>query len=153
MRPVCNRERFAGLKPPGNESVKVGAVERKPGTVSISTQVLGSIARLTTLSVPGVLSMYRDLSGGFDRWLRRRGGGDGVRIEVSDDALSVDLYVIAARGVSLYELGREIQSQVARSVKDMIGMPVLAVNVHIADVARADGETEDSDPEELSDKG
>ena len=128
-------------------------MERKAGTVSISTQVLGTMARLTTLSVPGVFSMYRDLSSGFDRWLRRRGGGDGVRIEVSDDAVSVDLYVIAARGVSLYALGREIQSQVARSIKDMIGMPVLAVNVHIEDVARADGETEGADPDEPSDKG
>lgn len=109
-------------------------MEERLGTVRISPQVLSTIARLTTLSVPGVLRMYRDLSGGVDRLLKGRGAGEGVRIEVVDDAVMVDLYVVAASDISLFELGREIQSRVARAIKDMVGMPVLAVNVHVENV-------------------
>jgi uncharacterized alkaline shock family protein YloU len=109
-------------------------VEERLGTVRISPQVLSTIARLTTLSVPGVLRMYRDLPGGVDRLLKGRGVGDGVRIEVVDDAVTVDLHIVAASDVSMFDLGREIQARVARAIKDMVGMPVLAVNVHIENV-------------------
>jgi len=109
-------------------------VEERLGTVRISPQVLSTIARLTTLSVPGVLRMYRDLPGGVDRLLKGRGVGDGVRIEVVDDAVTVELYIVAASDVSMFDLGREIQARVARAIKDMVGMPVLAVNVHIENV-------------------
>ena len=104
------------------------------GAVRISPQVLATIARLATLSVPGVVRMFRDLSVGVDRLLKGKGSGDGVRTQVVDDAVSVDLHVVAVQNVNLYELGKEIQSRVGRAIKDMVGMPVLAVNVHIEDV-------------------
>ena len=106
-------------------------MEERLGTVRISPQVLSTIARLTTLSVPGVLRMYREFPGGVDRLLKGRGVGDGVRIEVVDDAVTIDLYIVAASDASMFDLGREIQSRVARAIKDMVGMPVLAVTVHV----------------------
>ena len=112
-------------------------VEGKLGTVRISPQVLGTIARLTALSVPGVLRTYRDLPGGFDHWLRKRGGQDGVRIEVEDGAVTIDIHIVAISSVNLYALGMEIQTLVSRAIQDMVGMPVLAVNVHVQDVESA----------------
>ncbi len=108
-------------------------MEENLGTVRISPQVLATIARLSTLSINGVVRMSRDFSRGMDRFLGK-GGGEGVRIEVVDDAVSVDIHIIAAQNVDLYKLGRTIQSQVARAIKDMVGMPVLAVNVHVENV-------------------
>ena len=107
------------------------------GTISISPQVLATIARLTTLEHSGVVRMYRDVSGGFDRWLHGKGGRDGVHIEIVDNAVSLDLYIVAAQDISLYTLSRDIQSRVTRAIKDMVGMPVLAVNVHVEEVGPA----------------
>ncbi len=104
------------------------------GAVRISPQVLATSARLATMAVPGVVTMHRDLPSDVDRWLKGKSAGDGVRIQVVDDAVSVDLHIIAAKNVNLYELGREIQARVSRAIQEMIGMPVLAVNVHIEDV-------------------
>lgn len=112
-------------------------MEPKLGTVRISPQVLATIARLTAVSVPGVAHMYRDLTSGMQRFVRGRSAGEGVRISVQDDAVSVDLHIVAAANVSLHAVGVEIQAQVARAIKDMVGMPVLAVNVHFEDVASA----------------
>jgi len=109
-------------------------MEDRLGTVRVSPQVLATIARLTTLSVDGVIRMYHDLSSGVDRLLRGKGAGDGVRIEIADDAVSVELYIVASQGVNLFELGHKIQNRVARAVKDMVGMPVLSVNVHVENV-------------------
>lgn len=109
-------------------------MEEKLGSVRISPQVLTTIARLTTLAVPGVVRMHQDISTGVDRLLKGKAGSGGVHLEVVDDAVSLDLYVVASSDVNLYELGRAIQGQVSRAIRDMVGMPVLAVNVHIEDV-------------------
>ena len=109
-------------------------MEDRLGTVRISPHVLATIARLTSLAVPGVAGMFREPGTGVDRLIRGRGATDGVRVQVMDDAVSVDLHIIASKGVSLYDLGRETQAQVSRAIKDMVGMPVLDVNVHIEDV-------------------
>lgn len=111
--------------------------EKTLGSVRISPQVLATIARLTALSVPGVLRMHRDLSSGVDRLLRVRGGIEGVQVNVVDDAVTVDLCIVAAADVNLYSLGRQIQGQVSRAISEMVGMPVLSVNVRIGDVADA----------------
>lgn len=112
-------------------------MEDRLGTVRISPQVLATIARLTVASVPGVVRMARDLSGGVDRLLKGKSASDGVRIEVTDSAVSVAVHIVAASNVNLFELGREIQARVARAIKDMVGMPVLAVDVSIEDVEPA----------------
>jgi uncharacterized alkaline shock family protein YloU len=114
-----------------------GAMEEHQGTVRIAPQVLATIARLTIVSVPGVAQLHHDLSSDVDRLFKGKGGGGGVSIELVDDAVVVDLSIVAKRDVNLYELGREIQAQVSRAIKETVGMPVLAVNVHIADVSPA----------------
>jgi len=109
-------------------------MERRLGTVRISPQVLATIARLTTLSVPGVVCMYRDLSTGVDRWFRGKGAQDGIRVEVIDDAVSVDISIVVSQDTNILEVGRKIQADVSRAITDMVGMPVLSVNVSVQDV-------------------
>ena len=105
--------------------------ERKLGTVVISPGVLCTIARLTTLSVPGVVGMSRK---GMERFLRP-GQGDGVRVQVVDEAVILDIYIVAATDVNMLQLSREIQAQVTRAIHEIVGMGVQEVNVHIVDVA------------------
>jgi uncharacterized alkaline shock family protein YloU len=115
-------------------------VAGKLGTVHVSPQVLATIARLTTLSVPGVVRMYHDLTTGFDSRLKRHTVREGVSIEVADNAVSVDVYIIAGPHTNLYELGKAIQGLVSRAIQELVGMPVLAVNVHVQDVQNAPAE-------------
>jgi uncharacterized alkaline shock family protein YloU len=115
-------------------------MEQRLGSVRISPQVLATLARLTVLATPGVVRMHTDMSSGVDRFIKGKGVDDGVRIQVIDGAVSVDLYLVAERDASLYELGRTIQAQVSRAIKDMVGMPVLDVNVHVEDVGVASSE-------------
>jgi uncharacterized alkaline shock family protein YloU len=107
------------------------------GTVRISPQVLATIARLTTLAVPGVGRMYRDLTSDVDRFFKGKVATDGVRIEVADSAVAVDIYVVAKPHTNLYELGRKIQADVSRAITEMVGMPVISVDVHIEEIETA----------------
>ncbi len=105
------------------------------GTVRIAPGVLATIARLTTLSVPGV-SRLCPANGVSSLW-STRSPNSGVRVDVVDDAVVIDIYVVANADANLLPLGREIQSRVTRAVHDMIGMPVRAVNVFIRDIERS----------------
>ncbi|MDH4208558.1 MAG: Asp23/Gls24 family envelope stress response protein [Anaerolineae bacterium] len=110
-------------------------MEEKLGTVTIAPQVLLTIARLTTLSVPGVAAMSSSLAGNVGRLLGRRRLGEGINMEVEDDVVYLDLHVLVEPDVNLLELGRQIQHDTARAINDMLGMQVGEVNVHIEDVA------------------
>jgi uncharacterized alkaline shock family protein YloU len=109
-------------------------MEEKLGRVTIAPEVLITIARLTTLSTPGVVRMSTDWMGNVNRLLGRTSSGGGVRIEVEDEAVTVDLYVIVEPGVNMYNLGQAIQAEVTRAINDMVGVAVRAVNIHIQDV-------------------
>lgn len=119
--------------------------ERKLGTVAISPAVLSTIARMAALSVPGVVRMSPI---GVDRLLSPR-RADGVKVQLVDETVVLDLYLVAATDTNLLQLSREIQSKVTRAIHDIVGMPVQEVNVHILDVAdppslHADPAAEDS---------
>ncbi len=118
-------------------------MEKRLGTVKISPHVLATIARLTTLSVPGVVRMYRDLSSGMGQLFHGKGTADGITVTTVDDAVTIDIAIIAAQDTNILELGRSIQTAVARAITEMVGLPVLSVNVHIEDVQH----TKDEEPD------
>jgi len=109
-------------------------VEEKLGKVIIAPGVLVTIARLTALSTPGVARMSPGWTHSMGRLLRRRGPGQGVKIEVEDDTVSADLYIVVEQDVNVLKLSQEIQAEVSRAIHDMVGMDVKEVNIHIQDV-------------------
>ncbi len=112
------------------------------GRVTVAHKVLLAIARLTTASVPGVVRL---VPCGVQGWLRR-GGDEGVLLQVDDDRVHFDLFIVADANANLREVGQKIQEQVARAIRDMVGMAPEAINVHIQDVAYPELESEQKNP-------
>lgn len=102
------------------------------GKTTVSPDVLVTIARLSALSVPGVSRMAH-IPGGVNR-LFRRGIGDGVRIEVEDNVVVANLYLILKQHVNIREVSRNVQHQVARALQEMVGMEVGGIEIHIEDI-------------------
>ena len=98
-----------------------------PGLATLTT-----ITRLAALSVPGVGRMA-PVSGGVNRLLRR-GPNDGVQIEVQNNTVFVDLFLILKQDVNIREVSRNVQQQVARSIQEMVGMEVGHIDIHIEDI-------------------
>jgi len=119
------------------------------GKITIAPEVLKTVARLTTLAVPGVTRLTSPsgvrhlLQRGGGRLLKRDGGHllkrDGVKIKVVEDRVQVELYVVTEPDTSMLGLSRQIQAEVTRAIQDMIGMKVQSVDVHIEDVAYSSG--------------
>lgn len=114
-------------------SEKEAYEDKTNGKTLIAPSVLVTIARLTALGIPGVADMA-PIPGGVDR-IFRRGSGDGVRIEVENNSVSVDLYLILKDGVNVRDVGRKVQAAVARAIEEMVGMSAARIDVHIEDIA------------------
>jgi len=108
------------------------------GKVTIAPDVLLTIAKLSALGVPGV-ARTSPIPGGVNR-LFQRGLGDGVRIEVKDQAVAVELHLIVQHDTNVRDVSRAVQAEVARAIQEMVGMTVLNVDVHIDDVAFPGGD-------------
>lgn len=106
--------------------------QRPPGKTTIAPDVLVTIARLTTLSVAGV--SHLSVGPGEVNRLFKKGDQQGVRINVENNTVNADLYVVMKHDVNVRDVARNIQSQVARAISEMVGMEVGKVNVHIEDI-------------------
>lgn len=102
------------------------------GKTTVSPDVLVTIARLSALSVPGVSRMAH-VPGGVNR-LFKRGIGDGVRIEVEDNVVVANLYLVLKQNVNIREVSRNVQHQVARALQEMVGMDIGGIDIHIEDI-------------------
>jgi uncharacterized alkaline shock family protein YloU len=106
--------------------------DRPPGKTTVSPDVLISIARLSALGVPGV-SRMAPISGGVNR-LFRKGANEGVRIEVDEDTVFADVYLVLKQDVNIREVSRNVQQKVTRAMQEMVGMDVGHVDIHIEDI-------------------
>jgi uncharacterized alkaline shock family protein YloU len=109
--------------------------ELPPGAVTIAPGVLTTIVRMTTLAHPGVLRLASRMPPSLPRLRGKGAQTEGLRVDVSDDdAVTVDVHVIADPSASLTDLGKELQTQIARALEDMVGMEVRSVNVFIDEI-------------------
>lgn len=106
--------------------------DRPPGKTTVSPDVLISIAKLSALGVNGV-SRMAPVSGGVNR-LFRKGANEGVRIEIEEDIVYTDIYLVLKQDVNMREVSRNVQRQVTRAIQEMVGMDVGHVDIHIEDI-------------------
>ena len=102
-----------------------------PGRTTLTPEVLLTIARMAALEVEGVSHMA-PIKGGVNNLLRR--GHDGIRIDVEENTVFIDLYLVLDNDINIREVSRTIQHTVTRAISDITGMEVGHVNIHIEDI-------------------
>src|SRR5512136_2695243 len=103
------------------------------GSTTIAPDVLLTIAQLTTLNVNGV-SRLGHVQTPVNQLLKRTQKREGVSIEIVDDVVYADIYVVLKNDVNVRDVSHNIQHEVARAISDMVGMTVGGVNIHIEDI-------------------
>jgi uncharacterized alkaline shock family protein YloU len=101
------------------------------GKTTLTPDVLLTIARMAALEVEGV-SRMSPVKGGVKGL--RRGASEGIQIEIEENIVLVDLYLVLEDGVNMRETSRMVQQRVARAISEMTGMEVGRVNIHIEDI-------------------
>ena len=57
-----------------------------------------------------------------------------MRIEVEEDTVFADIYLVLKEDVNIREVSRNVQQQVTRAMQEMVGMDVGHVDIHIEDI-------------------
>ena len=107
--------------------------EKELGKVTIAPNVLVTIVHKTAETVPGVARLSENVPG-VKRLLGLPTVGHGVELDIIDDQVTVDVYLVAKRNVELLAMGRQLQREITRAIEDIVGKQVHEVNIHVDDV-------------------
>ncbi len=104
------------------------------GNIKISEEVVSIIAGLAAADIKGVAGMSSGIAGGIAEIIGRKNLSKGVKVELKEKDVNIDLYIIADYGSRIPEVAWEIQEKVKKSVETMTGLSVIKVNIHIQGV-------------------
>lgn len=101
------------------------------GRVEIAPTAIAALVAEAVKECYGVVgmssrSLLDDLASSLHRGSQR-----GVDVEIADDGLVVDIYVIVEYGTRITEVAAGIMRRVRFTLESKLGVPVKAVNIHV----------------------
>jgi uncharacterized alkaline shock family protein YloU len=107
------------------------------GRTVIAETAVAKVAGIAARAVPGVYSLGSAPSRALGAIRDAVGSSDhaaGVRAEVGETQVAVDISLVASYGTPLHSLADQVRSAVYRAVEELVGLQVIEVNVEITDV-------------------
>ena len=104
------------------------------GTVKIADDVVAIIAGLAATEVKGVASMAGNIPNELIAKLGMKKLSKGVKVEVVEENVTVDLGVNLEYGFSIPETTKKVQKKVKEAIENMTGLHVEDVNVRVAGI-------------------
>ena len=101
------------------------------GTVNIAEDVIAAIVADAVKQIEGVGAMSQNVT----EQLAGKKAVRGVRVEKADDAVVIDLYLMARYGYAIPEVAQKVQESVTDAVGAMTGFDVREVNVHVGGIS------------------
>ena len=107
------------------------------GSISIAEDVVAAIAADADAigEIEGVGSMCQNMTEQITEQFTGKKGLRGVRAEVRDGDIIIDVYLMVRYGYTIPETARKVQDSVSAAVSGMTGYSVQAVNVHVGGIS------------------
>ena len=113
--------------------------KEKIGEVQIADEVVAILAGLAATEVEGVDSMAGNITNELVGKLGMKNLSKGVKVDVTEEHVSVDLSLNIRYGYSIPSVSEQVQEKVSTAIENMTGLTVLDVNVKIAGVNMDEG--------------
>lgn len=104
------------------------------GNVSIADDVVASIAGIAAIEVKGVSKLNGNITNELIGKLGKKNLANGVKVEIEDGEVSVDISVEVIYGNNVRKLSVEIQDKVKQAIENMTGLTVKVVNVSVSGI-------------------
>ena len=103
------------------------------GHVSISDDVIASVAGGTAVSCYGIIGMAskNQVKDGITEILRKENYAKGIKVKKDEDKLVIDLYIIVMYGTKISEIANNVQSSVEYQIEKTLGVKVDEINIYI----------------------
>ncbi len=103
-----------------------------PGSLSVSNDVVADMVGYAALESYGVVGMSMPtLTDGIAKLLPASRMRRGVDVQVTDEGVHVDLYIIVEHGTNLTEVSRMLAEKVQYVLEDSAQLTVTGVEIHI----------------------
>lgn len=118
-----------------NHLIQMSEDKNSLGKVEISPEVIEVIAGIATSEIDGVGMLRGNFASGVaERLGRKSAHGKGVKVDLGEDGLKIEVYVITKYGVSIPDVCQKIQENIVQTLKNMTAIEVLSVDVHVVGV-------------------
>ncbi len=108
--------------------------QENTNTVKIANDVVATIAGIAASEIEGVAGMSGNMVSGLSQMLGKKQLTKGVKVEITDNDVALDISIIIEYGRKIPEVAGNIQLAVSTAVGDMTGLNVTTVNVHVTGV-------------------
>ena len=105
------------------------------GTVEVAPRAIASLVAQAVTRCYGVVGMApANLRDSVGQVLRKEDQHRGIEVQISKDAITVDIYIVVAYGTRISEVAQQVIATVGYALKQSLGFPVAAINVHVQGV-------------------
>ena len=120
---------------PDNEiTTEVNATQG--GKVLFAPDVIATIASFAAAEVEGVVGMAGGVVEGITGMLNaKKSLTKGIKFDVGEEEVAVDLSVIIRYGAKLHEVCTKIQTGIKNAIETMTGLRVVQVNVFVQSIS------------------
>jgi uncharacterized alkaline shock family protein YloU len=105
------------------------------GTIEVAPRAIASLVAQTVSRAYGVVGMApANLRDSVVQVLRKEDQHRGIDVRINKDAITVDIYIVVAYGTRISEVAQQVIATVRYALKQSLGFPVGAINVHVQGV-------------------
>jgi uncharacterized alkaline shock family protein YloU len=104
------------------------------GKIEIAPEVIEVIAGIAASEVDGVSQMRGNFATGVVERLGKKNHGKGVKVELAEEGIIIDIYCVMQFGISIPNVAQKIQDNIRQALLNMTALEADEVNVHIVGV-------------------
>jgi uncharacterized alkaline shock family protein YloU len=104
------------------------------GKVEIAPEVIEVIAGIAASEVEGVSQMRGNFASGVVERLGKKNHGKGVKVELTEEGIKVDVYCMMKFGVSIPAVAQKVQDNIRQALLNMTALEAEEVNIHIVGI-------------------
>lgn len=111
------------------------SITNQIGNVYYSEEVLANIAGISTMECYGVVGMAsKNAKDGLWELLKSENLSRGVKINVKNESLTVELYIIVEYGTKISVIANNIIQKVKYNMENFTGLKVSQITVNVQDM-------------------
>lgn len=104
------------------------------GNITISEDVVATIAGLAAADVDGVAGLTSRLASDIKGIVNKKTIGKGVQVVINEENVVLDIFLNIKFGYKFVEVAQKVQETVENAVESMTGLKVETVNVDIVGI-------------------
>ncbi len=131
-------------KKTGTEEAVIKPDPSKEGdSIRISSEVIAVITSIISSDVPGVAGMSGGVVGGIAERLGRKDMTKGIKVQVDENKVSIDLSIIVEYGAVIVDTTDKLKKEIRSNVEKTTGLKVEAININVLGIHVPGEEGED----------